>query len=230
MEPGDSPCRTCGSRPVWNEDIVGFLAGPTVEKRLTAGAANGEYTTAGSIAQGIEAAKTAIEALGKSAVEVGVPATDATVQDAAMTLFHVPHIKRTALAPKQFVDYQNDVTAAGIELSCREGFESIEHVKRYTAMGFGTDQGKLGNINGMAITAKCWVKRYLRPAQRCSGLTTRPSRLVRLWVAIAVSCLTLSVSLPCTHGTLQTGLSSKMWVSGNVLGTSQSWRDDAAVT
>ena len=43
----------CGSRPVWNEEILGFLAGPTVEKRLTAGAANGEYTTAGAIAQGI---------------------------------------------------------------------------------------------------------------------------------------------------------------------------------
>ena len=148
----------CGSRPVWNEEILGFLAGPTVEKRLTAGAANGEYTTAGAIAQGIEAAKTAIEALDKSAVDVVVPATEASSQDAAMTLFHVPHIKRTARAPKQFVDYQNDVTAAGIELSCREGFESIEHVKRYTAMGFGTDQGKLGNINGMAITAKALGK------------------------------------------------------------------------
>ena len=148
----------CGSRPVWNEEILGFLAGPTVEKRLTAGAANGEYTTAGAIAQGIEVAKTAIDALGKSAVDVVVPATEAIAQDTAMTLFHVPHIKRTATAPKQFVDYQNDVTAAGIELSCREGFESIEHVKRYTAMGFGTDQGKLGNINGMAITAKALGK------------------------------------------------------------------------
>jgi len=50
---------------------------------------------------------------------------------------------------------QNDVTAAGIEMSTLEGFESIEHVKRYTALGFGTDQGKTGNVNGMAIVAKC---------------------------------------------------------------------------
>ena len=28
-----------------------------------------------------------------------------------------------------------------------------EHVKRYTALGFGTDQGKLGNVNGVAILA-----------------------------------------------------------------------------
>jgi sarcosine oxidase, subunit alpha len=54
---------------------------------------------------------------------------------------------------KQFVDLQNDVTAADIALAAREGYHSIEHVKRYTALGFGTDQGKLGNINGMAILA-----------------------------------------------------------------------------
>ncbi len=56
--------------------------------------------------------------------------------------------------PKQFVDLQNDVTASDIVLAAREGYRSIEHVKRYTALGFGTDQGKLGNINGMAILAQ----------------------------------------------------------------------------
>ncbi|HCH25037.1 MAG TPA: hypothetical protein DE179_12155, partial [Oceanospirillaceae bacterium] len=70
----------------------------------------------------------------------------------AQAMYLVPHTKPVSRAPKQFVDFQNDVTAAGIELANREGFESIEHVKRYTAMGFGTDQGKTGNINGMAIT------------------------------------------------------------------------------
>ncbi|PIE38394.1 MAG: hypothetical protein CSA54_00215 [Gammaproteobacteria bacterium] len=70
-----------------------------------------------------------------------------------MPLFLVPHAKTVTRAPKQFVDQQNDVTAAGIVVSTLEGFESIEHVKRYTAMGFGNDQGKTGNINGMAIVA-----------------------------------------------------------------------------
>ena len=54
----------------------------------------------------------------------------------------------------QFVDYQLDVTAASIELATREGFESVEHVKRYTALGFGTDLGKISNVNGVAIAAK----------------------------------------------------------------------------
>lgn len=63
-----------------------------------------------------------------------------------------------ARGPKQFVDFQNDVAASDILLAAREGFESVEHVKRYTAMGFGTDQGKLGNINGMAILAQALGK------------------------------------------------------------------------
>ncbi len=54
---------------------------------------------------------------------------------------------------KPFVDYQNDATAKDIKLALREGFRSIEHVKRYTTTGMGTDQGKLGNIHALGIIA-----------------------------------------------------------------------------
>lgn len=146
-------CHT-GSKPVWNEDVLGFLPGKTVQKQLTAGAINGTFNTAGAFEEGKKAGLEALSNLDLNAVEVAIPATTDVKESKAMALFHVPHTKPTSQAPKQFVDYQNDVTAAGIELACREGFESIEHVKRYTAMGFGTDQGKLGNINGMAVAAK----------------------------------------------------------------------------
>ncbi|MGO2355681.1 MAG: sarcosine oxidase subunit alpha [Marinomonas foliarum] len=146
-------CHT-GSKPVWNEDVLGFLPGKTVQKQLTAGAINGTFNTAGAFEEGKKAGLEALSNLDLNAVEVAIPATIDVKESKAMALFHVPHTKPTSQAPKQFVDYQNDVTAAGIELACREGFESIEHVKRYTAMGFGTDQGKLGNINGMAVAAK----------------------------------------------------------------------------
>ena len=52
---------------------------------------------------------------------------------------------------KPFVDYQNDATAKDIKLALREGFRSIEHVKRYTTTGMGTDQGKLGNMHALGI-------------------------------------------------------------------------------
>ena len=54
---------------------------------------------------------------------------------------------------KSFVDYQNDATAKDIKLALREGFRSIEHVKRYTTTGMGTDQGKLGNMHALGIIA-----------------------------------------------------------------------------
>ena len=56
--------------------------------------------------------------------------------------------------PKVFIDMQNDVTTLDVALAIREGYRSIEHIKRYTAMGFGTDQGKTGNINGIAVAAQ----------------------------------------------------------------------------
>jgi len=55
---------------------------------------------------------------------------------------------------KCFVDYQNDATAKDIKLALREGFRSIEHVKRYTTTGMGTDQGKLGNMHALGIVSE----------------------------------------------------------------------------
>jgi sarcosine oxidase subunit alpha len=54
---------------------------------------------------------------------------------------------------RHFVDLQNDSSVADIRMAVREGFDSVEHMKRYTLTGFGTDQGKISNINGLAILA-----------------------------------------------------------------------------
>ena len=54
---------------------------------------------------------------------------------------------------KPFLDFQNDSTAKDIKLALREGFRSIEHVKRYTTTGMGTDQGKLSNMHALGIIA-----------------------------------------------------------------------------
>lgn len=146
-----------GARPTWNDEILGFV--PSLVKGVhAAGSARGVHDLAAGMADGVAMAVQALEALGRSAMAVELPQVDALREGEACALYQVPHEKPALRAPKQFVDLQNDVTAAGIELATREGFESIEHVKRYTAMGFGTDQGKLGNINGMAIAARCLNK------------------------------------------------------------------------
>ncbi|WP_290909225.1 sarcosine oxidase subunit alpha family protein [Halomonas sp.] len=146
-----------GARPTWNDEILGFV--PSLLKGVhAAGSARGIHDLAEGLADGVAKACEALAALGRTAQAIELPQVDARREGKACALYQVPHEKPTLRAPKQFVDLQNDVTAAAIELATREGFESIEHVKRYTAMGFGTDQGKLGNINGMAIAARCLNK------------------------------------------------------------------------
>ncbi|XLY87792.1 sarcosine oxidase subunit alpha [Ectopseudomonas mendocina] len=143
-----------GGRPIWREDILAFVPGEGFQKRHCAGAVNGVFGLGDALADGFEAGAKAAAEVGFKAVTGTLPKAEKRIEEASVALFQVPHDKGTSRAPKQFVDQQNDVTAAGIELATREGFESVEHVKRYTALGFGTDQGKLGNINGLAIAAK----------------------------------------------------------------------------
>ncbi len=141
-------CHT-GSRPAWQEDIAGFVPGPSIQNQQLAGAITGAYKLSQALAAGVSAGA---KAVGKEASQSFNCGDESEGQ--AQALYLVPHTKPISRAPKQFVDLQNDVTAAGIQLAAREGFQSIEHVKRYTALGFGTDQGKTGNVNGMAIVAK----------------------------------------------------------------------------
>jgi len=71
---------------------------------------------------------------------------------------------------KHFVDFQNDVTAADVRLAHREGYRSVEHLKRYTTMGMGTDQGKTSNINALGILADAQG----RPVPDVGHTTFRP--------------------------------------------------------
>ncbi len=147
-----------GGRPVWSDEVIGFLPGESPQRQLAGGAVSGAFTTQEALEQGIQAGRSALRALGLVDTDVLPPQAEAPRGAAAMAVFKLPHPQPTSRAPLQFVDFQNDVTAAAIELACREGFESMELVKRYTALGFGTDQGKLGNVNGVAIAAQAQGK------------------------------------------------------------------------
>ncbi len=73
----------------------------------------------------------------------------------AMTGDGLPNLQgsRGALSERAFVDLQNDVTVKDVKLAHREGYRSIEHLKRYTTLGMGTDQGKTANIAGLSLMA-----------------------------------------------------------------------------
>jgi sarcosine oxidase subunit alpha len=146
-------CHT-GTRPNWQADVSAFVPGNSGPQLVPAGAVTGEYSLACALSQGWQAATTALADIGFEVLNGNAPVGEQEIPVEMESLFHVPHRKPTSRAPSQFVDYQLDVTAAAVELAIREGFESVEHVKRYTALGFGTDQGKLSNVNGVAIAAK----------------------------------------------------------------------------
>ncbi|HEX9170203.1 MAG TPA: 2Fe-2S iron-sulfur cluster-binding protein [Roseiarcus sp.] len=54
---------------------------------------------------------------------------------------------------RRWIDFQNDVTMKDVALAAREGYVSVEHLKRYTTLGMATDQGKTANVNGLAAMA-----------------------------------------------------------------------------
>jgi len=53
-----------------------------------------------------------------------------------------------------FVDLERDATVADVRRAIRAGLRSVEHVKRYTSIGTGSDQGKLGNVNAIRVAAE----------------------------------------------------------------------------
>ncbi|MGH8134475.1 MAG: glycine cleavage T C-terminal barrel domain-containing protein, partial [Steroidobacteraceae bacterium] len=85
-----------------------------------------------------------------------------TAAAAEVVLEQPPDADATPIAPlwevrapgKAFVDLQNDVTAADVRLSCREGYEHVEHMKRFTTHGMATDQGRIGGLVGSAVLAQ----------------------------------------------------------------------------
>ncbi len=94
---------------------------------------------------------TSVQAEVSTGAADGVFAADAA--DPAQT-WNIEPLWRVAAPGKAFVDFQNDVTAADIDLSAREAFVSVEHLKRYTTLGMATDQGKTSNVNALAIMAQ----------------------------------------------------------------------------
>ncbi|MEZ2351585.1 sarcosine oxidase subunit alpha family protein [Caballeronia sp. RCC_10] len=147
-----------GGKAHWHDEKACFVPGKAMQAESSVGACAGEFTLARGIRFGLDAGAEAARAAGHI-VARPAPVKVAEIAEAPLLpLWLVGGRELATRGPKQFVDFQNDVSAADIFLAAREGFESVEHVKRYTAMGFGTDQGKLGNINGMAILAQALGK------------------------------------------------------------------------
>jgi sarcosine oxidase subunit alpha len=147
----------CGGKALWSDALECFKPGAAMPGQFSVGACNATGTLAATLAEASQAGAAASTHAGFAAQPVQYAVVEPSNE--AITPFWIAETgEKVSRRAKAFVDWQNDVGAADIELAIREGFESIEHIKRYTALGFGTDQGKLGNINGMALAARAMGK------------------------------------------------------------------------
>ena len=143
-----------GGRPCYDKAKACFVPGVSVQAECSVGACSGSFTLAACLKEGADAGIGAAAQSGWPGGYVDVPAVEEVAHAPLQPLWEVPAGALSGNGVKKFLDFQNDTTAADVKLAVREGYRSVEHVKRYTALGFGTDQGKLGNINGLAILAK----------------------------------------------------------------------------
>jgi sarcosine oxidase subunit alpha len=145
-----------GGKNEWDDDLHCFVPGESNQACSSAGAGKGLWSLQECVRSGLVAGADAAERCGfQSADLTTAPDIQVVSTNKLEPLWRVPAAKDPDRCAKQFLDFQNDTSVADIRLAVREGYQNVEHVKRYTALGFGTDQGKLGNINGMAALAEC---------------------------------------------------------------------------
>lgn len=136
----------------YDENLTAFVPAVSAQAEQSTGAARGVYGLAHCISDGYAAGSRAAASCGLnppaalSRLTVHQPAVGSILP---LWKVEAEHTRRA----KSFIDLQNDVTTADVALAAREGYVSVEHLKRYTTLGMGTDQGKTSNINGLAILA-----------------------------------------------------------------------------
>ncbi len=137
----------------WRDEDGVFVPGDTLQAEAACGAANGSFSLSQALNEGDFAGLDAASKLGMTAKK-RPPVAKATAEvdeTPWRTLWYIPTTKPAGQRGKHFLDQQNDVTVADVQLAAREGYRSVEHAKRYTTLGMATDQGKTGNIPGHAI-------------------------------------------------------------------------------
>ena len=162
-----------GGRIGWDETRACFVPGAARQQHVSAGACNGSFSLDACLEEGKQAGLDAARACGFEPVPLSTPEVrrETPGDDRPLQpMWRVPLPQSPTRYPKQFIDYQNDTTVADVHQAVQEGYRNVEHVKRYTALGFGTDQGKMGNINGMGVLAECLDK----PVAEVGTTTFRP--------------------------------------------------------
>jgi len=149
-----------GGKLKFDDTIQSFRPDRHSDPIMVVGSANGTFDLKACVEEGLAGGAAAAKALGgRFAKLLNKPAIKAQSAGSIQPIWFAPATGKYNEGNKHFIDFQNDVTAADLELAQREGYESVEHTKRYTTLGMATDQGKTSNINGLGIISDATGKR-----------------------------------------------------------------------
>ena len=139
-----------GATLKWQQAIAAFTPDLSPAIGRVAGAARGVFGLAAAARSGEAAARVVAAELGHRSLAAGVAL--AWPPDAEAT--PIEAVWEVSARGKAFVDLQNDVTSADVRLAVQEGYQHVEHMKRYTTHGMATDQGRIGGLVGSAVLAR----------------------------------------------------------------------------
>ena len=128
-----------GGRLRWLEEGAMFVPDGTAPGVVSVGACAGAFVRAAAVSHAAQAGEAL--AAGRDAPPAPLGGVGRCSPAAPSRRFRGRH----------FVDLQNDVSMGDLALAARENYRSVEHLKRYTTTGMGTDQGKTSNINALAV-------------------------------------------------------------------------------
>lgn len=152
----------CGGKLFWDSSKAMFCPDPKhpplgVDGQgmvRVVGVANGHLGSAAVLIDANEQGSVAAVAAGGKTKKLKAAHCNNSVEFPILPVWLMPQGANYGLRSKSWLDFQNDVKVIDVQLAAQEGFESVEHTKRYTTLGMATDQGKLSNINGLAVLSK----------------------------------------------------------------------------
>ena len=150
----------CGGKLTWDDeqhlfkpDLTSPPLGADGKAMVTvAGSANGNLLAVDVLHDGHLKSKEIVKSLTGKMPNLTIEKVNSNEDEGEIQpVWFMPQGATRKLKSKTWLDFQNDVKVSDVELAAQEGFESVEHAKRYTTLGMATDQGKLSNINGLAV-------------------------------------------------------------------------------
>jgi len=140
-----------GNKTKFNEDIDAFIPGQSKQNETVLGSAKGIFTLEETLKTSFEKGSELSKKITNKENSISLPSVVEKKYSNHDKFWCVPLPEGKNY--KRFLDFQNDVAVSDVELALREGYRSIEHVKRYTTLGMATDQGKTSNLNGLQLVS-----------------------------------------------------------------------------